>query len=62
MYTEWKEGQHCQNDSVLVCLTPELNYGLLHRLLLFLNNWEPSVKTGLLILRIVGHYLHNSES
>lgn len=62
MYIDWKEGKHCQNDSVLVFPTPELNYSLLRRLISGLNNWEPSVETACLILRAVSHYLHNSES
>lgn len=62
MYIEWKEKKHCQNDSVLVFLTPELSYSLLHRLTSGLNNWEPSVETALVILRAIGYYFHSSES
>lgn len=66
MYIEWKgkkkKKKRCQDDSVLVFLTPELNYSLLHRLTSGLNNWELSVETALVILRAIGCYFHNSES
>lgn len=48
--------------SVLVFLTPELNYSLLWRLMSGMNHWELGIETALLILSIAGHRLHNLES